>query len=74
MLSIFYECKTLCASARLEQRIIGASVLSSPWNGFGKRRFVKNIVVSESGGERQVVRRIWPASDELEVHIELFVL
>ena len=27
--------------------------------------------MSKSGGERQVVRRIWPASDELEVHIDV---
>jgi hypothetical protein len=71
MLSIFYECKTLCALARLEQRIIGSRQLASPRNGLGKCCFVKNIVVSKGGSECQVVPRIWPASDELEVHIDV---
>ena len=69
MLPISDECKALSAFARLEQHIVGPYKMSFPGNGFGKRRFVKNIIVGESSGEDQVVGCIWPASDELEVHI-----
>ena len=40
---------------------------------FRQERFVKDVVVCEGGGKSQVVFGIWPASDELEVHIDVFV-
>jgi hypothetical protein len=42
--------------------------VSIPGNGFSKSRFIKYIIVGESGCKNQVVGYIWPASDELEVH------
>jgi hypothetical protein len=34
--------------------------------------FVKNVVLCEGSRKDQLVDSIWPASDELEVHIGLF--
>jgi len=70
MLTLFYKGKALSAFARLKQRIVGSGKLSFPRNGFGKSRFVKDVVVRERGCKNQVVGCIWPASDELEVHID----
>jgi hypothetical protein len=69
MLTLFDESKALRAFARLKQRIIGSGKFSIPRNGFSKSRFVKDIVVCERGCKSQVIGCIWPASDELEVHI-----
>jgi hypothetical protein len=70
VLTLFYESEALSAFARLKQRIVGSGKFSFPRNGFSKSRFVKDIVVCERGCKGQVVGCIWPASDELEVHID----
>jgi hypothetical protein len=72
MIAIFYERESLRAYAGLEKCIVGSGQLTSPGNGFSKSCFVKNIVVCKRSGECQVIGGIWPASDELEVHIRSF--
>src|SRR5215831_12998336 len=74
MLPVFHQGKALSALARLKQRIVGPGKLSSPGYSFRESGFVEYIVVGKCGGERQVIGGIWPASDELEVHIRSFRL
>ena len=75
VISLFYKGKTLSALARLKKYIISAGEPPFPRNSLRKSRFVKNIVVVEGGGKNQVFGGgVWPASDELVVHIGLFRL
>jgi hypothetical protein len=68
--SFFQEGESLSAFAGLKQYIISTGEHPIPPDGFRKRGFVKYVVVGKGGGENQVFRGIWPASDELVVHID----
>ena len=64
-----HQGQALRALSRLQEHVVGAGEQTFPGNGFGKRGFVKNILVQKACGKHEEISSARPATDELIFHV-----